>query len=64
MNLNPWKQVRQLRGIIATLHNVIKSLQAVNDSQAKLIAFQNARIEALTIEKTPVAAPGAGKYLN
>lgn len=62
--LNPWRQVRQLRGIIGTSQSITKSLQSVIDSQGKLIAFQNARIEALTTVKTPVADPGLGEYLS
>jgi hypothetical protein len=66
--LNPWKQVRLLRGIIISLQDLVKSLQTVITTQGKMIALQQTRIETLlraaTVEKTSVVDLTANKFLN
>ena len=65
--LNPWKQIRLLRGIISSLQDLVKSLQTVITTQGKMIALQQTRIDTLlraTVENTPVVDPRPGKFLN
>jgi hypothetical protein len=63
--LNPWKQVRLLRGIITSLQSLVKSLQTVIETQGKLIVTQRRQIELLTTERTTVTASAPkAKYLN
>lgn len=64
MTLNPWKQVRQLKGIIGTLQTLIGSLQKVIETQGKLIATLRSQIELQAIRKITPPDPDAGKYLN
>jgi hypothetical protein len=64
MTLNPWKRARQIKKIITSLQDLVKSLQQVIETQGKLIAAQRLQIELLTTEKNTVDAPAASTYLN
>jgi hypothetical protein len=62
--MNPWKRVRLLAGIITNLRDFVKSLQAVIETQGKLIVTQRRQIELLTTEKNTVVNPAVGRYLS
>jgi hypothetical protein len=67
MTLNPWKQVRLLRGTISGLRNHVKCLQKVIATQGEFIALQQVRIDTFlraTAENNTVVDPGPGEYLN
>jgi hypothetical protein len=62
--LNPWKRARQLKGIITSLQDLVKSLQQVIETQGKLIVALRSQIDALTTVKATVTSPASGEYLN
>jgi hypothetical protein len=67
MTLNPWKRARQLRGIITSLQDLVKSLQKVIETQSQFIALQQTRIDTLlhhSVDGKPVVDVSVNKFLN
>jgi len=68
MMLNPWKRARQLRNIITSLQDLVKSLQKVIETQNQFLALQQTRIDTLlraaTVKDDSVVEVSVNKYLN